>query len=404
MDFEIYTGESIADCLTAFGCPVVFVDKIISPQVIRYFFKLKNINKNGSIKKAIERLALEMPEHIRQGNSKINGSHFCVEIEREKRYYPRYFDCCEALKNCADTSIVFGVDDNNEILTYSFDKMPHLLVAGATGSGKSVFLNNLILNICHFGGDTGLVLIDPKQVEFTQFEMSSHLACPIITDTQKAINVLNNLCDTMDERYTELRNLGLKDNSKKIFPKIVVVIDELADLMLTSKAEVETPIVRLAQKGRACGIHLVLATQRPTVNVITGLIKANIPCRIAFSMASNRDSIVLLDHSGANELMGNGDCLVKLPDRLNTIRIQAPFVQQKDIDQTFSNSIPKYKINYSRLNGSKINKKSWLDKLLNFLGFNNSRGKRISHNKCCDINTEDLFSVEEQNNLDCIDD
>lgn len=402
MEFEIYTGSSLANALTCFGCPTSFICRTLTPQAVRYYFRFEDINKDAKLKNAIRRLSLEIGKPVLQVDSHKDGSHFCLELQRDVRDYPTYADCYKKLAECKETSVVLGVDENNEILTYPLDKMPHLLVAGATGSGKSVFLNNIILNICHYGGSTGLVLIDPKQVEFAQFERSSHLYCPIITDTHEAINALNNLCDIMDDRYAELRSMGLRDNSKNVFDKIVVVVDELADLMLTSKKEAETPIVRLAQKGRACGIHLILATQRPTVNVVTGLIKANIPCRVAFSMSSVRDSVVLLDHAGANQLLGKGDCLVKLPDRLETIRVQAPFVSQDDIRSTFANSAGNYETTAKF--GSRKRKLSFLDKLLNFLGFVKSTPKNHGYTNDFDRNNKNLFSIDEQNRLDCIDD
>lgn len=329
MNIEIYNGESIAENLNRLGVFAVFIEPILNCTTTRYHFDLKQITDITKVKKAVKCLSVFIHKKIQILDSNI--AHFCLEIDNEDRYFPTYNETWWHIENCKTSAIAFGFDDNMNVLVREFETLPHILVAGASGSGKSIFLNNLILNILNHPDETGLVLIDVKQVEFAQFKNSHSLVLPIATNTREAISALNTLCYVMDKRYTQLKKCGLRDNSSGKFNKIVCVIDELADLMLTSKKVVEDYIVRLAQKGRACGIHLVLATQRPTVNVVTGLIKANIPCRVAFAMSSMRDSMVMLDYAGANELLGKGDCLVKLPDQLKPIRIQAPYVSPDDI-------------------------------------------------------------------------
>ena len=204
--------------------------------------------------------------------------------------------------------------------------------------------------------------------------------------------------------------MGFQNNENNTFDKIICVIDELADLILTSSKEVEEPIVRIAQKGRACGIHLVLATQRPTVNVVTGLIKANIPTRIAFSMASIRDSIVMLDKAGANELLGKGDCLVKFADRLDVIRVQAPYISKEDIAHTLTFCKPRVWNTQPTQNATtyKIattsHKTSWLDKILGKLGFDRSRPQRVENSAIPPQKLDVHYDIEEQNFYDCIED
>lgn len=219
-------------------------------------------------------------------------------------------------------------------------KMPHLLIAGATGSGKSVALNAFLTSILFRAspGEVRLILVDPKQVELTQYDNLSHLLVPVITDPKQVVSALKWAANEMENRYTKLREVGVRDidtyNERAGFTamyKIVIVIDELADIMLFAPAEVEQCITRIAQKARAVGIHLVLATQRPSVDVITGLIKANIPARIAFNVASMMDSRVILDNPGAEKLLGKGDMLFIRPDIQKPLRVQGTWVSDNEI-------------------------------------------------------------------------
>ena len=215
------------------------------------------------------------------------------------------------------TIVPIGQDAKGHNVYGDLAKMPHMLVAGTTGSGKSVFLNGLITSLLmrNTPDDLQLFLIDPKMVEFRRFSQLHYVK--YVTDTKKAINLLSKLCKEMDRRYAVMANAGCRDlddynkrNPEYRLPKLVLVIDEMADMMESSyKKSVESNIVRLAQKARACGIHMVLATQRPTVKVISGQIKANIPCRVCLSVMSRVDSMVVLDQTGAENLQGHGDML-----------------------------------------------------------------------------------------------
>ncbi|BCX13656.1 MAG: hypothetical protein KatS3mg085_188 [Candidatus Dojkabacteria bacterium] len=233
-----------------------------------------------------------------------------------------------------------GIDGSP--LIAGIEKMPHLLIAGATGSGKSVltntFISSLLMN--KSPDELRLILVDPKQVELSDYNGIPHLLTPVITDMSEVLNALKwAVSGEMERRYSilakeQVRNISAY-NKKKGFaamPYIVIVIDEMADMMMTSnRGETETAIVRLAQLARAVGIHLILATQRPSVNVITGLIKANIPGRVGMSVTSSTDSRVILDHIGAESLMGNGDLLYKAPDKTRAIRLQGPYIEQEEV-------------------------------------------------------------------------
>ncbi|WP_299703827.1 DNA translocase FtsK [uncultured Pontibacter sp.] len=256
-----------------------------------------------------------------------------------------------------DLPIAFGKTITNEVFITDLAKMPHLLMAGATGQGKSVGLNAILTSLLYKRHPSQLkfVLVDPKKVELSLFnKIERHFLAKlpdteeaIITDTKKVVNTLNSLCMEMDMRYDLLKDAGcrnLKEYNKKFverklnpkkghkfMPYIVLVIDELADLMMTAGKEVETPIARLAQLARAIGIHLVVATQRPSVNVITGIIKANFPARISFKVTSKIDSRTILDAGGADQLIGQGDMLFSIGSDM--IRIQCAFVDTPEVDR-----------------------------------------------------------------------
>ncbi|GAB2872253.1 FtsK/SpoIIIE family DNA translocase [Hymenobacter ruber] len=256
-----------------------------------------------------------------------------------------------------DLPIAFGRTITNEVFVADLAKMPHLLMAGATGQGKSVGLNVILASLLYKRHPAQLkfVLVDPKKVELSIFnKIERHYLAklpdteePIITDTKKVVNTLNSLCMEMDRRYDLLKEAGCRNlkeynakfierrlNPKKghrFLPFIVLVIDELADLMMTAGKEVETPIARLAQLARAIGIHLIVATQRPSVNVITGIIKANFPCRISFKVTSKIDSRTILDTGGADQLIGQGDMLFSAGSDL--IRVQCAFIDTPEVDR-----------------------------------------------------------------------
>ena len=227
-----------------------------------------------------------------------------------------------------------GCNSNNKAVVLSVGDMPHILIAGATGSGKSVLLNSMIISMLYSctPATMQMVMIDPKKVELSKYEGLPHLSCPIVKNHNDAVQTLENVCAEMDSRYDRMAAEGYKKASDMGLPSMVVIIDELADLMLTSKYECEQSIIRIAQLGRAAGIHLIIATQRPTVNVITGLIKSNIPCKIALQTSSIRDSITILDHKGAESLTGKGDALLKLPSQVEEIRFQSAYVSDADIE------------------------------------------------------------------------
>ncbi len=236
-------------------------------------------------------------------------------------------------------SFVIGKDISGIPVVADLAKMPHLLVAGQTGSGKSVLINTLLTSLLYRNSpaDLKLILVDPKQVEMAPYNGIAHLLSPVINDPEKCISALKWAVAEMERRLRTMaevgkRNIAEYNNLKNEagMPYIVIVIDELADLMMMAAREVEALVVRLAQKARAVGIHLVLATQRPSVDVITGLIKANVPARIAFTVASQIDSRTIIDQMGAEKLLGRGDMLLLTSEMNKPKRIQAALIEDDE--------------------------------------------------------------------------
>jgi S-DNA-T family DNA segregation ATPase FtsK/SpoIIIE len=243
-------------------------------------------------------------------------------------------------KEKSKLSVILGKDVGGKDLYYAINKMPHLLVAGATGSGKSIMILSIIASILFSNSpdECKFIMVDPKRVELGYFNDIPHLITPVITEPAEAVNALKWVVGEMDKRLKTLANFGARNidmyNEKSGFqamPYIVVVIDELADLMMTSSNDVERYIVRIAQLSRATGIHLVLATQRPSTDIITGSIKANIPARIAFSVASQVDSRVIIDTGGAEKLLGKGDMLFVSPESSKPSRVQGVFTEEDEV-------------------------------------------------------------------------
>ncbi|MBS0624075.1 MAG: ATP-binding protein [Verrucomicrobia bacterium] len=284
--------------------------------------------------------------------------------------YPQEVSFRELLENYhgkAHIPLLLGKLVNGEDVMSDLTKMPHLIIAGATGSGKSVCINTIVMSILMTArpDEIKLVMIDPKKVELTAYTSLPHMLAPVITEPSGALAALNWLVKEMERRYEMFRQLGIRNihgfNGRKIneeleksleievpekLPFIVVIIDELADLMIVSSSDIETPIARIAQMARAVGIHLILATQRPSREVITGLIKANFPTRIAFKVSSRVNSQIIIDENGAECLLGNGDMLFMPPGTSSLIRAQGAFIRDEDIHAVISHIIQQSPTHY----------------------------------------------------------
>jgi S-DNA-T family DNA segregation ATPase FtsK/SpoIIIE len=316
----------------------------VGPTVTQYTFRPAEGVKLSRITTLNNDLSLALAAHPIRIEAPIPGQSLVgVEVPNKAKAIVGLREILEdsafkARKN--NLYIALGKDVSGAAWLYDLTKMPHLLVAGATNSGKSVCLNAIIVSLLYQNNpeDLRFVMVDPKRVELPTYNGIPHLLTPVITDVNKTINALKWCLNEMDRRYDVLNKSGKKNIqsynavSKDKLPYIVFIIDELADFMMTAGKDMEAAIIRLAQMSRAIGIHLILATQRPSVDVITGLIKANIPSRIAFSVASLVDSKTILDSSGAEKLLGQGDMLFSTAEFSKPKRIQGAYLSDSEIN------------------------------------------------------------------------
>lgn len=322
--------QKIIDFMLLNKIELEFVKKIESFQVDKYFYRILNNAKINKINSVIDELQIYIQvEKIILDVDNLSG---CIvfELSKQNRDILYFKDLKDNQKDGLTACI--GKDTNSEEVNIDLSKAPHLLIAGATGSGKSCIINNIITSINNKYDENyfRMILVDVKKVEFLQYNNSKTLATPVITDIVKALSILNKMCNIMDARYNYLAEKGYKniqDHNKNELEKMfyyMIVIDEFSDLILQAP-EIEQAIIRLAQLGRACGIHLIIATQRPSSKVLTGLIKTNIPMRLALSVSSIYDSRIILDCKGAEKLTGKGDFLLKYPNG-EMIRGQAALI------------------------------------------------------------------------------
>ena len=349
------TAQKLEQVLATFGVNARITEVSCGPSVTRYEFLPELGTKVSKITNLADDLKLNLAAADIRIEAPIPGKAAVgIEIPNKKTsmvYLSELIDSEEFRKNHSrKLSYVVGKDISGRIIVSDIAKMPHLLIAGATGSGKSVFINTLIMSIIYNAdpSEVKMIMIDPKVVELSVYNDIPHLFIPVVTDPKKAAGALNWGVAEMTRRYQAFAEVGVRNlagyNAKvdtlikgnvpdapKKMPQIVIIVDELADLMMVSGNEVEDAICRLAQLARACGIHLVIATQRPSVDVITGLIKANIPSRIAFAVSSGTDSRTILDMVGAEKLLGNGDMLFAPQTYKKPVRVQGAFVSDEEI-------------------------------------------------------------------------
>ncbi|MDO4560990.1 MAG: DNA translocase FtsK 4TM domain-containing protein [bacterium] len=335
-------GEKIVNTLEQFSIESHLAEILVGPTVIQFRIQLAPGIKVSKVAALSNDIALAMAVPSLRIEAPIPGKPYVgIEIPNPKRRGIPLRTVIEddAFKRAKlSLPLPFGVAVNGDPVVVGLEELPHLLVAGTTGSGKSVFVNSCIVGLCSKRSpeELRMILVDPKRVEMAVYDKLPHLLTPPVTDPKKAVQALAWLIREMENRYTtfaKIRVRNLEGYNEKVLPKdrlphIVIVVDELADLMMTAAKEVEEYICRLAQMARATGIHLMLATQRPSVNIITGLIKANIPARVAFTLPSNADSRTIIDCAGAEKLLGKGDMLFSSTKHPKPVRIQSPWIDE----------------------------------------------------------------------------
>jgi len=338
-------AAALVQCLAHFGVDATVIGQISGPRVTRYELQLAPGTKVGKVAGLKDDLSYALATTEIRILAPIPGKQAVgVEVPNLSPNLVTLGDIYDDLPPTASPLAVWlGKDISGAAVWADLARMPHLLIAGTTGSGKSGCINTILTSILLRAtpDDARLILVDPKRIELNYYESIPHLLTPVVSSPKEASAVLLNVVTEMDRRYERLsqvraRNLpeanrAFRKRGEEELPYLLVVIDELADLMMVSPQEVEDAIIRLAQKSRAVGIHLVLATQRPSVDVITGMIKANVPSRIAFAVSSQTDSRVILDQNGAESLLGQGDMLFKPLGTSRLQRVQGAFVTEEEI-------------------------------------------------------------------------
>lgn len=352
------TAIKLKQTLDTFGVKVTITNVSMGPAVTRYEMQPELGVKVSKIVGLADDIKLNLAAEDIRIEAPIPGKAAVgIEVPNKTNTTVAFrdlIDNADFKKFPSDLAFAVGKDIGGKVIITDIAKMPHLLVAGATGSGKSVCINTIIMSLIYKSkpSDVKLIMIDPKVVELSVYNGIPHLLIPVVTDPKKAAGALNWAVMEMTDRYkkfAEVNVRNLKGYNKKVedlikageiaadsiskLPQIVIIVDELADLMMVAPGEVEDAIVRLSQLARAAGIHLVIATQRPSVNVITGLIKANVPSRIAFSVSSGVDSRTIIDMNGAEKLLGKGDMLFYPSGYTKPIRVQGAFVSDKEVNE-----------------------------------------------------------------------
>jgi S-DNA-T family DNA segregation ATPase FtsK/SpoIIIE len=371
-------AQIIKDTLSEFNIEVEMEGANVGPKVTQYTLRPPSGVKLTRITQLETNIALNLAAQTLRIEAPIPGQKAVgIEVPNRRAADVRLYGILTSKQwksSHEPLGFAVGKDISGEAVVGELNKMPHLLVAGQTGSGKSVMINTLLTSLLfrNSPSELKLILVDPKQVEMAPYEDIPHLLTPIITEPEKTVSALKWAVNEMERRYKQMAALkirNIKDYNAKVksgghkiavadedgnmqqhedgaMPYIVIVIDEMADLMMVAKRDVEALIVRIAQKARAVGIHLVLATQRPSVDVITGLIKANVPARIAFTVASQIDSMTILDQAGAEKLLGQGDMLLKTVTMPKPKRIQGAWVTDEEVakitDHLRMQSAPQY--------------------------------------------------------------
>lgn len=342
-------AKKLTDALREFSVNATIVNKCHGPTITRYELTLQagtRISKVSNLSDDIS-LSLAASGSIRIEAPIPGKSAVGIEVPNKERetVYLRTLIENDAFQKDSRLWVALGAGVAGEGVYFDISKMPHLLIAGATGMGKSVCINCLIVSLLYRADpdEVKLILIDPKRVEFKPYEGLPHLLVPVVSDPKKAAGSLSWAVNEMERRFSLIEEAGVRDisgynkvaardPSKEKLPHIVIIIDELADLMMTAKDAVESSICRIAQKARAAGMHLIIGTQRPSVDVITGLIKSNIPSRIACTVASQIDSRTIIDRSGAEKLLGKGDMLFNPVGAQKPLRVQGAFVSDEEVE------------------------------------------------------------------------
>ena len=387
------TASKLQKTLYSFGVSAKVENVTVGPAITRYELKPAEGVRVSKIANLADDIALNLAAETIRIEAPIPGKQAVgIEVPNKQKEMVGLREVIESEEfknNDSKLSVALGKDVAGSAVIANIAKMPHVLIAGSTGSGKSVCINTIITSIVYNSkpSEVKLVMVDPKVVELSVYNGIPHLLIPVVTDPKKAAGALAWAVQEMDNRYNLFAEKGVRDlkgynkiiesEGKGKLPQIVIIIDELADLMMVAAKDVEDSICRLAQKARAAGMHLVIATQRPSVDVITGLIKANVPSRIAFAVSSQIDSRTILDQVGAEKLLGKGDMLFFPAGAAKPTRVQGAFVSDEEVEQI---------VDFIKSNGTAVYSEDILDTIEN--GGKEEQKKNLEEEQAAEDDTD----------------
>lgn len=387
------TAAKLQKTLYSFGVSAKVENVSVGPTITRYELKPAEGTRVSKIANLADDIALNLAAETIRIEAPIPGKQAVgIEVpnkEKEAVHLREVIESSEFENNKSKLSVALGKDVAGKTIIADIGKMPHVLIAGSTGSGKSVCINSIITSIIYNAkpSEVKLVMVDPKVVELSVYNGIPHLLIPVVTDPKKAAGALAWAVQEMDDRYNKFAQKGVRDlkgynkaiekeNENAKLPQIVIIIDELADLMMVAAKEVEEAICRLAQKARAAGMHLVIATQRPSVDVITGLIKANVPSRIAFAVSSQVDSRTILDSTGAEKLLGKGDMLFYHVGASKPLRVQGAFVSDDEVEKI---------VDFIKMNAGEV---SYSEDIIESIEKSNKSDKELLESEACEDDSD----------------
>ena len=387
------TAAKLQKTLYSFGVSAKVENVSVGPTITRYELKPAEGTRVSKIANLADDIALNLAAETIRIEAPIPGKQAVgIEVpnkEKEAVHLREVIESSEFENNKSKLSVALGKDVAGKTIIADIGKMPHVLIAGSTGSGKSVCINSIITSIIYNAkpSEVKLVMVDPKVVELSVYNGIPHLLIPVVTDPKKAAGALAWAVQEMDDRYNKFAQKGVRDlkgynkaiekeNENAKLPQIVIIIDELADLMMVAAKEVEEALCRLAQKARAAGMHLVIATQRPSVDVITGLIKANVPSRIAFAVSSQVDSRTILDSTGAEKLLGKGDMLFYPVGASKPLRVQGAFVSDDEVEKI---------VDFIKMNAGEV---SYSEDIIESIEKSNKSDKELLESEACEDDSD----------------
>ena len=387
------TAAKLQKTLYSFGVSAKVENVSVGPTITRYELKPAEGTRVSKIANLADDIALNLAAETIRIEAPIPGKQAVgIEVpnkEKEAVHLREVIESSEFENNKSKLSVALGKDVAGKTIIADIGKMPHVLIAGSTGSGKSVCINSIITSIIYNAkpSEVKLVMVDPKVVELSVYNGIPHLLIPVVTDPKKAAGALAWAVQEMDDRYNKFAQKGVRDlkgynkaiekeNENAKLPQIVIIIDELADLMMVAAKEVEEAICRLAQKARAAGMHLVIATQRPSVDVITGLIKTNVPSRIAFAVSSQVDSRTILDSTGAEKLLGKGDMLFYPVGASKPLRVQGAFVSDDEVEKI---------VDFIKMNAGEV---SYSEDIIESIEKSNKSDKELLESEACEDDSD----------------